>query len=81
MEELKREIYQTLLKGNLVEIKDSEDKSHLLGKGYCENINLINYYIEQLTKENIIAMFQENEESNMFIETNKRLMNIWESED
>ena len=78
IEELKKQIYQTLLKGNIVEIKDSKDKSHLLGRGYCENINLINHYIEQLDYKDIICMIQENEESNLFIETNKKLLNLWE---
>lgn len=72
-EELKRLIYQTLLRGNIVEIKDSKDKSHILGHGYCENIDLINYYINQLNYDNIVAMIQENEESDLFIETNKKL--------
>lgn len=71
--ELKRQIMQTLLRGHLVEIKDSKEKSHILGIGYCENLNLINYYIEQLNYDDIVCMIQENEESNLFIETNKRL--------
>lgn len=76
MEELKKQIYQTLLKGNIVEIKDSKDKSHLLGRGYCENINLINHYIEQLDYKDIVCMIQENEESDLFIETNKKLLSL-----
>lgn len=77
-EELKKQIYQTLLKGNIVEIKDSKTKSHLLGRGYCENINLINNYIKQLDYKDIICMIQENEESDLFIETNKKLVCLWE---
>ena len=78
-EELKKQIYQTLLRGNIVEIKDSKTKSHLLGRGYCENINLIDYYIEQLDYKDIVVMIQENEKSNLFIETTKKLLNYWEA--
>lgn len=71
--ELKRQIMQTLLRGKLVEIKDSKDKSHILGIGYCENLDLISNYINQLDYKDIIVMFQENEYSDLFIETNKKL--------
>ena len=71
--ELKRMIFQTLLRGKLVEIKDSPDKSHILGLGHCENFDLINKYIDQLDYNNIISMFQENEYSDLFIETKNKL--------
>ena len=71
--ELRRQIMQTLLRGKLVEIKDSKDKSHILGIGYCENLDLINNYINQLNYKDIVVMFQENEYSDLFIETNKKL--------
>lgn len=72
-DELKRQIIQTLLRGQLVEIKDSKDKSHILGIGHCENLDLINHYINQLDYKDIVVMFQENEYSDLFIEINKKL--------
>ena len=71
--DLRKQIMQTLLRGHLVEIKDSKDKSHILGIGYCENLDLINHYINQLDYKDIVVMFQENEYSDLFIETNKKL--------
>lgn len=71
--ELQKQIMQTLLRGHLVEIKDSKDKSHILGIGHCENLDLIHNYIKQLDYKDIIMMFQENEQSDLFIETRKKL--------
>lgn len=79
-EEIRFKILQTLIKGNKVYIKDSKDKEHILGRGYCENLNLINHYMEQLDYDIIVCMIQENEESDLYIETIYKLKNLWEEE-
>lgn len=77
-DEIRFNILQTLIRGRIVEIKDSKDKSHFLGKGYCDNLNIINNYIEQLDDNNIIMYFQEDEYSNLFIATKNKLKFFWE---
>lgn len=78
LQDLKHKIMQTLVMGNNVYLQDSKDKAHILGRGYCENLDLINYYIEQLKKENITAIFQESERTDLYIDLNKKLdMGFW----
>lgn len=78
-EEIRFRILQTLIKGRYVYIKDTEEpREHILGRDECNNLNVINWYIEQLDYENIISWFQETEEDNLYIETKNKLKFIWE---
>lgn len=78
-EEIRFDILQTLIKGNKVIIKDSPNKEHILARGYCENLNIINNYIEQLNNDIIVSFIQENEESDLYIETTEKLKTLWEN--
>lgn len=78
LQDLKHKIMQTLVMGNNVYLQDSEDKAHILGRGNCENLDLIIYYIEQLKMENITLIFQESERTDLYIDLNKKLdMGFW----
>lgn len=68
-EEIRFKILQTLIRGYKVYIKDSKDKEHILGKGECDNLNIINNYIEQLDYDIIVSMIQESEYADLYIET------------
>lgn len=84
-EQLRFQILQTLIRGKNVIIKDNNiytpQKSHYLGKMYCDNLNIINNYIEQLNEENIISMIQEDEYSDLYIEIKDKLKFLWEVEE
>ena len=77
-EEMRFDILQTIIKGNKVIIKDSPNKEHILGRGYCDNLNIINHYIEQLDYDGIVCMIQEDENSDLYIELTYRLKFLWE---
>lgn len=73
-EEIRFKILQTLIRGQNVYIKYNGDvKEHILGRNYCNNLNVINWYIEQLDYENIVILFQESEIDDLYIETKTRL--------
>ena len=78
-EEIRFRILQTLILGNKVYIKDSPNKEHILGRGYCENLNFIDNYISQLNYEDIITFIQEDVLSDLYIQTTKKLKNFWEN--
>lgn len=79
-EELRFQILQTLIRGRLVVIEDSKEKAHYLGRGFCDNLNIINNYIEQLDYDNIVTMVQEDEYSDLHIVTKNKLKFLWEVE-
>ena len=60
---LKRQIENNLFKGENVYIYDDsqKEKAHILGNGYCIDIEKVRYYINKIDKNNlIIALYLDN---------------------